>query len=171
MKKKSKLTKEEQVSLAWKTRRENGNDIPYNKKECEDVEKLKELYIVEKKGSHAIAKELGVTQRLIMLWLHRYNIPIRTRSDASMITKNGFKSEEKHVNWAGDKVSYSAIHAWIRKKLGTPQKCEHCGSTSKKKYEWANISGKYLRNLNDWIRLCTSCHRHYDKNKLKKTYD
>lgn len=41
-------------------------------------------------------------------------------------------------------------------------KCERCHRTDKKKYEWANKSGRYLRDLTDWIRLCTSCHRLHD---------
>lgn len=43
--------------------------------------------------------------------------------------------------------------------------CEHCKSTTKKRYEWANASGDYLRNLSDWIRLCKSCHIKYDKDR------
>lgn len=71
-------------------------------------------------------------------------------------------SDEKHHMWKGDAVGYQALHIWIRKKLGTPQYCSHCQSTKKKKYEWANLSGKYTRVLDDWIRLCTSCHVKYD---------
>ncbi len=37
----------------------------------------------------------------------------------------------------------------------------------KKRYEWSNKSGKYLRNVIDWQRLCIKCHRKYDKiNKI-----
>lgn len=32
-------------------------------------------------------------------------------------------------------------------------------------YPKANKSGQYLRNLNDWFRLCVSCHKIYDKTK------
>src|SRR3990167_2675149 len=28
---------------------------------------------------------------------------------------------------------------------------------------WANKSGKYNRNLADWLRLCAKCHYHYDR--------
>lgn len=30
---------------------------------------------------------------------------------------------------------------------------------------WANISGKYLRDITDWVRLCVSCHKYFDKQK------
>jgi hypothetical protein len=45
---------------------------------------------------------------------------------------------------------------------GKPSKCEHCEREDKKKYEWANIDHKYARKIEDYIRLCTSCHRLYD---------
>jgi len=71
-------------------------------------------------------------------------------------------TSEKHWAWRGDKVGYSALHGWVRRRLGIPRFCEGCGSENKKKYEWANISGEYKRDINDWIRLCTSCHRIFD---------
>ena len=66
---------------------------------------------------------------------------------------------EKVWNWKGDNVGYGGLHAWVRRKLGTPQNCARCGTTTAKRYEWANISGEYRRDITDWIRLCTSCHR------------
>ena len=141
----------------------NPEKNPNPKKECPDVEKLKFLYLKKRIGSHKIAKEFEVTQRLVMLWLKRNNIKTRSYSDASKLSLNGFKEEEKHLNWKGNNVGYQALHTWVRKHKGTPQKCEHCGRTDKKKYEWANIDHSYKRNLDDWIRLCTKCHREYDK--------
>jgi hypothetical protein len=68
-------------------------------------------------------------------------------------------------NWKGEKVSYVGLHAWIRRKKGTPRKCELCGTIKAKKYEWANIDHKYKRDVNDYFRCCTSCHRTYDMEK------
>ena len=34
-------------------------------------------------------------------------------------------------------------------------------------YEWANISGEYKRNRNDFLRLCRTCHRRFDWNEEK----
>lgn len=56
---------------------------------------------------------------------------------------------------------YQAIHRWVRKTLGKPSHCEHCDSP-KGMFEWANKSGEYLQEPDDWIRLCRSCHRKYD---------
>ena len=78
----------------------------------------------------------------------------------------GLQPDDKHYRWKGDNVSYSALHHWINKKLGHPFVCEHCGK-SEGRLEWANIDHTYRRVLEDWIRLCKSCHRKYD-NKMRK---
>src|SRR6185312_1937249 len=48
-------------------------------------------------------------------------------------------------------------------------KC-HAGMTivkGRRSIHWANISGKYKRDLSDWIALCTLCHTAFDnKNKI-----
>jgi len=159
-----KITPSEVMKKVWKIRRKQGNTSPWNKSECPDKELLKRLYIDDKKGSHYIAKQFKVSQTLIISWLKREGIEMRSLREASKITLNGFKKEKSNPNWKGDKVGYQALHTWIRSRRGTPHKCEHCGRTDKKKYEWANISRKYKREINDWIRLCTKCHREFDKN-------
>jgi hypothetical protein len=73
------------------------------------------------------------------------------------------KTGKDSPNWKGNKVGKTALHNWVEKQLGKPKKCEHCQSTTKSKYEWANKSQKYKRDLDDWIRLCTKCHAKYDK--------
>lgn len=73
--------------------------------------------------------------------------------------------EENH-KWKGDYVGYRALHYWIERQLGKPNKCEHC-LTQKSKFHWANKSQKYLRDTTDWIRLCAKCHKKYDSAKSK----
>lgn len=68
-----------------------------------------------------------------------------------------------HPRWTGDNGSYHALHQWVRFHLRAPKECEHCGDTSQKRYDWANKSHEYKRDLSDWIRLCVKCHRAYDK--------
>lgn len=75
--------------------------------------------------------------------------------------------DETHYAWKGDEVSLRTLHQWIGRKLGKPSKCEHCGTTEAKKFEWANKSRQYKRDLTDWIRLCTQCHHKYDDSKRK----
>lgn len=72
-------------------------------------------------------------------------------------------------NWKGDKVGRVALHQWVEQQLGKTRKCEHCGSTKEKIYDWANKSGEYKRDIGDWLRLCRKCHSKYDyKEKLFK---
>ena len=89
-----------------------------------------------------------------------------------------FKSKnyfgEKHFNWKGEDVGYFGLHTWLKKVLGKPKVCsnESCfyprfnergkWMEKPKRYEWANISGKYLRDVKDYFQLCPSCHRKYD---------
>ena len=70
---------------------------------------------------------------------------------------------ENHPKW-NKNVGYMGLHAWVRKHLGKPNICEHCGKSglSGKKIHWANKSHKYLRDLTDWLRLCVPCHKKYD---------
>ena len=72
---------------------------------------------------------------------------------------------ERSKNWKGEQVSYSGSHHWVKKWRGSPTKCEHCGrdGLTSRKIQWANKSHKYLRDLNDWIRLCVPCHWVYDE--------
>lgn len=84
-------------------------------------------------------------------------------------TESRIKAGEKHVGelhhaWTVN-PSYSAIHTWIKRTLGSPTQCEHCGNefVSNRKIHWANKSGKYLRDISDWFRLCVKCHFIYDK--------
>jgi hypothetical protein len=67
-------------------------------------------------------------------------------------------------NWKGDSVGYQGVHGWIRRTLGTPELCENCGTNRKTRYEWANLSGDYKRDISDWARLCVVCHRLIDGN-------
>jgi len=78
------------------------------------------------------------------------------------------KTGEKHHKYKGDKVSYSGIHHWVKKYFGQPMQCEWCNFESKNKYQihWANLTGKYKRNREDWVRLCAKCHYHFDRNGI-----
>ena len=76
---------------------------------------------------------------------------------------------DKNKNWKGEDVSYSGMHHWIKRCLGKPKICLHCGST--RNLQWANKTRKYEREISNWISLCVRCHAKYDgvseKMKLK----
>jgi hypothetical protein len=80
---------------------------------------------------------------------------------------------ENNPKWKGDKVGYVPLHAWLYRNLGKPNTCEYCKKTNLigRNIHWANISGKYKRELSDWIRLCVSCHAIYDERWLKRSRD
>lgn len=63
-----------------------------------------------------------------------------------------------------DRLTYKYLHVVIRKKLGHPDTCELCGfkSDNHNMIQWANKTGKYLRDPEDWLALCVKCHRKYD---------
>lgn len=77
-------------------------------------------------------------------------------------------SEQNH-KWKGDDASLVAKHTWVVRRLGKPQKCEHCGTTEKRMYHWSNISGEYRRDVSDYQRLCVPCHKKYDLERLAVT--
>lgn len=79
-----------------------------------------------------------------------------------------YKDETKHPRWKGDKVGYVPLHAWVYKHNGKASKCEFClGRLHAKRFEWANISGEYKRDLSDWMSLCSICHKLYDRERKK----
>jgi len=75
---------------------------------------------------------------------------------------------EKNPNWKGDDVSIYGLHAWLVRKYGKPQKCEVCGTTTAKRFDWACLNERYIRDRSCFIRLCRSCHVKMDKNFVKK---
>lgn len=85
--------------------------------------------------------------------------------------KEGQVAEEKNFFWKGDEAGYTAIHQWLGRKLGKPNKCSNCGTIKAKRFEWANISRKYKRTTDDYMRLCKKCHNLFDDivNKSKET--
>lgn len=82
--------------------------------------------------------------------------------------KDMSKRKGKGTSAWKEKISYSGIHKWIARELGTPNYCEFCERDDLSKYDWANISGLYFRDINDWMRLCRFCHSKWDRLIQKK---
>jgi hypothetical protein len=57
---------------------------------------------------------------------------------------------------------YTATHRWVHDTLGKATYCSKDLTHKSKNFEWANVSGEYKREKNDWIQLCQSCHRKRD---------
>lgn len=73
---------------------------------------------------------------------------------------------KKHFAWKGELAHYDSLHNWVVRYRGKKKECSHCGlNDSKKTYHWANLSGEYKRELDDWVRLCVPCHSKMDKGR------
>lgn len=68
---------------------------------------------------------------------------------------------ENNGMWKGEITQYGPKHSWVARHKERPKNCENCKKEIKT--EWANKDHKYKRNLDDYMALCRSCHRQYDK--------
>lgn len=85
-------------------------------------------------------------------------------------------SNEGHPLWKGSNAGYLATHKWLNRHYGVPDHCENPDCVYPRqgarkwlekpyKFEWALLKGKkYSRNRQDYMWLCTACHRKYDGN-------
>jgi len=75
-----------------------------------------------------------------------------------MVNLNSFKNNNKK--------KYYSIHRWVRKNKGKPKGCvlirRNLGECSNY-FDWANLDGKYRRNLNDYIPMCRRHHFIHDR--------
>jgi hypothetical protein len=73
-------------------------------------------------------------------------------------------------------LEYFRIHNWLSYHHGKASRCENelCQSIypEPKQFEWALLKGKeHKRNRNNYIQLCSSCHRKYDfTEELRKKF-
>jgi hypothetical protein len=67
------------------------------------------------------------------------------------------KYNEDNPSWKGDLAGYHARHDYIRRRKPQPDICEGCGE--KAKLTLANVSGRYLRDVNDWRWACLKCNK------------
>jgi len=130
---------------------QKGNKINTGRKMHENTRKALLLAHLGRKNSKETIEKMRKSAK---------GFSITARINQKISAKNN--TGEKNPQWKGDAVGKLAVHDWIKRVLGYPNKCEHCKTTTAKKFEWANIDHKYRRNIDDYVRLCTSCHRIYD---------
>ncbi len=58
--------------------------------------------------------------------------------------------------WRGKDVGIGSLHDWVKSRKPKVKLCELC--YSKPPYDCANISGRYLRDIDDYEWLCRRCH-------------
>jgi hypothetical protein len=106
-----------------------------------------------------IAVDLGLTQKVVWNLMRRHGIQARV---AAKRDQRG----AKNARWRGDDAGYQALHLRVEAARGKPQMCSRCGTTNPAKtYEWANLTGDY-RDVNDYERMCRSCHKLYDNARV-----
>ncbi len=84
------------------------------------------------------------------------------------------EAAKRRGNRPPEKQAYAIMHKRLIRERGQPRECEYCGSVIAKKFEWAFTGSghgdgtlAYSENLEDYIRLCTSCHRKFDRYELE----
>lgn len=136
-----------------------GHPNYFFKHTLEEIERMKRNH-VGMKGK--IAWNRGLTKET------NKTIALAAIKTSQTRKKLGLGRMEKSGNWKGDNAAYHTKHTWLKNNFGSAIMCENkkCPKRSKN-YQWANISGKYKRNRNDYFQLCIPCHHTYDNFKRK----
>ena len=67
------------------------------------------------------------------------------------------------------KCYYRIVHDWLHKHYGKPNKCENPNCDRQgRRFEYALRHGfEHKRNRDNYIQLCSKCHRNYDMTEDK----
>lgn len=125
-----------------------------------DKIKLQYLYHTQGLTQSEIGDELNVSQKMVFGWFKKLGIKSR-------VAKKRNQEGSNNDSWKGDEAGYSALHYRVIKERGQPSFCEYCKTSEAKRYEWANLTGKF-EDVNDYIRLCCSCHKRLDRGTKNK---
>lgn len=118
------------------------------------VAEVERLY-AEGSTQSEIACAFGTSQKVIWRLMNNHDIAARVAAKRNQVGAS-------NLLWAGDKAGYQALHLRVQVARGKPASCTRCGKCDPKaRYEWANLTGKYT-DVNDYERMCISCHRRYD---------
>jgi len=99
----------------------------------------------------------GVSQKVIHSWFKKLEIKSRVAAKRN-------QTGERNSSWKGSDATYAAFQKRVETARGKPNICAACGDMDKPIYEWCNLTGKY-DDVSDYMRMCRSCHRKYDKNR------
>lgn len=127
-------------------------------------------YVTLNKSTRTIGKMLGCSREPIRIALKNFSFKpgtVKSKLTGIKLSKErclklskshiGLTRNEKHGNWKGDAVGYTALHLWVQRRKPKPKTCECCGKR-KQLLDLANISQLYKRDLTDWEYLCRKCH-------------
>ena len=119
-----------------------------------EPELLWSLYWGKEYSLREIGRQINVHSSNIFNKMKKYSIPRREHSNSIL------RGEEHPSSIPINKLSYDGLHIRLRKHKPKPLQCSMCGEI--KKLELANISGKYKRDIRDFIWVCRSCHMWWD---------
>ena len=87
--------------------------------------------------------------------------PFRRQEVIEKVKKH--QKGKTNSNWKGGNVSYGGLHIWMNRNWGRPKYCDYCGILTAKRNDWANITGSYDREKENYRRLCRGCHIRLDR--------
>lgn len=119
-------------------------------------EEIESLYNVGKTQAE-VGEHFGVSQKVVYKWFQKLSIKSRVPVKRNQLGPN-------NDSWKGGNATYAAFHKRVEATRGKPMICSACGTQEAKRFEWCNLTGKY-EDVNDYLRMCVSCHRKYDKNR------
>ena len=117
------------------------------------VSAVRSMY-ADGKTQTEIAASLNLTQKVIWRLMMRHGIKARVAAKRDQLGSNN------HA-WKGDSAAYAALHPRVASVRGKPSICEWCKTSTAKVFDWANLTGNYA-DVNDYVRLCRSCHARMD---------
>lgn len=117
-------------------------------------QELVALYVTKGMTLREIAACKGISLKIVQTLMRRHGVAARR---AVKRDQRG----PKNASWKGSRASYKALHLRVYSKRGRPARCEKCGTTEAKRFEWASRTKKY-EDPEDYLRLCRRCHRIMD---------
>lgn len=102
----------------------------------------------------SIADDIGRSRKYVQSVMKRAGIKPR-------VAKNTKQSGPLNPNWRGDDAGYDALHRRLYTRFGKPSSCAVCNTTEAKRFDYANLSGRY-EDIEDYAPMCRSCHAIYD---------
>ena len=117
------------------------------------VERVSALYLAGHTQAE-IAPVVGLSQKVVWNIMRRHGVAARVAAKRD-------QAGAKNHAWKGDEAHYAALHLRVQTSRGAPSRCEHCDTIEARRFEWANLTGKY-EDVDDYVRLCVSCHHKMD---------
>jgi hypothetical protein len=115
-------------------------------------------------------KKFFITEKESQIYCNQkcYSKSNKLKEDAKNcpLIKNN-NNNKWHLGHLKENVSYGAMHDWVRYHKDKTGECAICGRKDSgiegRDFDLANLSGKYLRDVDDYEWLCVWCHNTFDR--------